>query len=381
MSTNELRNRATASGGTDAQRDPRLQSRGDKGVTSVGTVNVTTLYAPGRLRCAIEEINRYSWDVLGLAETHWTGEGEIMIGDVKVLYSGRTDEVHREGVAFLLGKRAQKAYLSHRSSSSRIMSVTFRGHHLNTTMIQVYAPDTSHGDEDVEDFYQQLEDEVEKAQGNMVIVMGDFNSKIGNDNAGYEDVMGKFGLGERNERGERMLEFCKHNDFCITNTYFYHRMQHRYTWTHPDQIHKNCIDYVLIKRRWRSSVIGTKVMRGADFNTSHELLLSNIRVRFKTAVSEAKNQIRYNTEKLKEENTREEFRIRIGGRFEPLLQEVDNLEELWTTGKEAIKEEAMAVLGQRRVAKQDWATAEMLDACDEKRQAKRIKNTLPSEEN
>ena len=64
-----------------------------------------------------------------------------------------------------------------------------------------------------------------------------------------------------------------------------------------------------------------------------------------------------------------------------MLQEVDNLEELWTTGKEAIKEEAMAVLGQRRVAKQDWATAEMLDACDEKRQAKRIKNTMPSEEN
>ena len=311
MSTNELRNRATAYGVTDAQRDSRSQSRGDKlamwsakGITSIGTVNVTTLYAPGKLKCTIEEINRYKWDVLGLAETHWTGEGEIMCGEVKVLYSGRTDKIHREGVAILLGKRAQKAYISHRSTNSRIMSVTLRGHHLNTTVIQVYAPDTSHSDEDVEDFYQQLEDEVEKANGDIVIVMGDFNSKIGNNNQGYEDVMGKFGLGERNERGERMLEFCKHNNFSITNTYFYHRIQHRYTWTHPDQIHKNCIDYVLIKRRWRSSVISTKVMRGADFNTSHELLLSNIRVRFKTAISQTQKVIRYDTERLKDENTR-----------------------------------------------------------------------------
>ena len=56
--------------------------------------------------------------------------------------------------------------------------------------------------------------------GDVVMVIGDFNSKIENVNRGYEDVMGKFGLGERNERGERMLEFCQDKQLCITNTYF-----------------------------------------------------------------------------------------------------------------------------------------------------------------
>ncbi|VDP76753.1 unnamed protein product [Schistosoma curassoni] len=33
--------------------------------------------------------------------------------------------------------------------------------------------------------------------------MGDLNAKVGMDNTGYEDIMGRHGLGERNENGER----------------------------------------------------------------------------------------------------------------------------------------------------------------------------------
>ncbi|XP_068230920.1 uncharacterized protein [Palaemon carinicauda] len=56
--------------------------------------------------------------------------------------------------------------------------------------------DSSYEDEDVENFYSQLEEEIEKTKtGDLVMVMGDFNSKIGNDRRGYEDVMGEFGLG------------------------------------------------------------------------------------------------------------------------------------------------------------------------------------------
>ena len=209
--------RTTASGGIDAPRGSKPQPRREKwamwsakGISVVGTINATTLFAPAKLRCTIKEINRYRWDVLGIAETHWVGEGEMMSEGIKILYSGRTDNIHREGVALMLGQRAQRAYVEHNSINSRIISVTLRGHHKNFKIIQVYAPDSSHEDEEVENFYSQLEEEMERTRsGDVVMVIGDFNSKIGNDNRGYEDVMGKFGLGERNERGERMLEFCK----------------------------------------------------------------------------------------------------------------------------------------------------------------------------
>ncbi len=36
---------------------------------------------------------------------------------------------------------------------------------------------------------------------------GDWNAKIGSNNADWKSVMGQYGYGERNERGERLLEF------------------------------------------------------------------------------------------------------------------------------------------------------------------------------
>ena len=221
-----------------------------KEITTVGTINVTTLYSPGKLKCVIEEINRYKWDVLGISETHWTGEGELMSEGIRILYSGRPDNIHREGVALMLGKKAQKAYIEHKAINSRLISVSLKGQHKNVKIIHVYAPDSSHSDEEVEEFYSQLEEETHTVRTNeIVIVIGDFNSKIGSDPTGYEDVIGKFGLGTQNERGERMLEFCQTNQLAITNTYFYHRHQRRHTWNHPNGIHKNCIDYILIDKR------------------------------------------------------------------------------------------------------------------------------------
>ena len=129
---------ATAYGVTDAQQDPRPQVGcgkwalwSAKGLTSVGAINVTTLYAPGRLQCVIQEINRYRWDVLGVSETHWVGEGEMVSDGIKILYSGRMDNIHRQGVALFLGPSAQNAYKEHNCVSPRIVSVTLNGVHKN----------------------------------------------------------------------------------------------------------------------------------------------------------------------------------------------------------------------------------------------------------
>ena len=52
------------------------------------------------------------------------------------------------------------------------------------------------------------------------MVIGDFNSKIGKRNPDKNDVMGKFGYGIRNERGERLVEFAKGRKLYIANTKF-----------------------------------------------------------------------------------------------------------------------------------------------------------------
>jgi hypothetical protein len=57
--------------------------------------------------------------------------------------------------------------------------------------------------------------------------MGDFNAKVGE--AQSSKHMGKYGLGERNEAGERLIEFCESNELRITNTWFPQPKRRLYT--------------------------------------------------------------------------------------------------------------------------------------------------------
>ena len=41
----------------------------------------------------------------------------------------------------------------------------------------------------------------------MAILIGDLNAKLGSDNSGYEEVMGRQGLGKINENGEMLADF------------------------------------------------------------------------------------------------------------------------------------------------------------------------------
>ena len=50
-------------------------------------------------------------------------------------------------------------------------------------------------------------------------------------------VTGKFGLGIRNEAGQRLIEFCQENKLVIANTFFQQHKRRLYTWTSPDGQH------------------------------------------------------------------------------------------------------------------------------------------------
>jgi len=62
----------------------------------------------------------------------------------------------------------------------------------------------------------------------VLIVMGDLTSKVGR---GKEDnVVGPHGLGERNDRGNLWVDWCRANDVMITNTWFQNHPRRLWTW-------------------------------------------------------------------------------------------------------------------------------------------------------
>ena len=118
------------------------------------------------------------------------------------------------------------------------------------------------------------------------------HAKIGQSDSPESSAIGPHGLGERNERGDRLVDFATANEMVIANTLFKQHRRRLYTWTSPDGNTRNQIDYFCIDERWKTSVVNTKTLPGADCGSDHELLVMSMRVKIKKTKA-AKHPIRY----------------------------------------------------------------------------------------
>ena len=143
-----------------------------------------------------------------------------------MIYAGEESE-HQRGVAIMMSQDTQKSLIEWTAVSSRVITARFYPRFKNTTVIQLYAPTNESTDDEKDDFYDQLQATFDTCNRyDVVIVMGDLNAKVGDDNKYMEEMMGKHGLGNRNANGERLCDFCSMNGLVITGTCFPHRSTH-----------------------------------------------------------------------------------------------------------------------------------------------------------
>ena len=106
----------------------------------------------------------------------------------------------------------------------------------NPTVIQVYVPTSNAEEAEVEQFYEDLRDLLELThKEDVLFIIGDWNAKV--ESQETTGVTGKFGLGVRNETGQRLIEFCQENTLVIANTLFQQHKRRLYTWTSQDGQH------------------------------------------------------------------------------------------------------------------------------------------------
>ena len=95
-------------------------------------------------------------------------------------------------------------------------------------IVQVYAPISNAEEVEVERFYEDLQDLLElTTKKDVFFIIGDWNAKVGSQET--PGVTGKFGLGMRNEAGQRLIEFCQENALVIANTLFQQHKRRLYT--------------------------------------------------------------------------------------------------------------------------------------------------------
>ena len=179
-----------------------------KRVTKIGNWNVRTLYESGNIAQAAREMAKREIDIMGISETHWIGNGKLQLQEGEIIiYSGREDNIHRQGVGILMSKSASRALIDWSPISERIVQAWFYSNHIKLTLVHVYVLIEDAEEQVKDDFYAKLQDVLSSCKAHDVLVVtGDMNAKVGDNNQSYECVMGKYGLGQRNNNGERFCE-------------------------------------------------------------------------------------------------------------------------------------------------------------------------------
>lgn len=84
--------------------------------------------------------------------------------------------------------------------------------------MQVYASSASKPETETEQFYQQVREVLHLFKPQDINrVMGNFNLKVGSGTV--ESVIGAFGLGDSNENGKMLVQFCREENLVIKDTF------------------------------------------------------------------------------------------------------------------------------------------------------------------
>src|SRR5215469_685555 len=113
----------------------------------------------------------------------------------------------KRDVGIMLTESVAKYMIGYWAVSYRVLLVRIKGNPFNICLIQVYAPTTQHEEDEMDKFYREVQSAKDQCkQHEMIIVMGDLNAKVGNER--FDEVVGPWGLGDRNDKGERWIEWC-----------------------------------------------------------------------------------------------------------------------------------------------------------------------------
>jgi hypothetical protein len=219
-------------------------------------------------------MERYKLAILGVSEVRWNGSGQITSNGNVFMYSGMSNinDPHMKGVGMLLSKNIRAVLLEWNPISERIITAKIKTKFRNMSIVQCYAPTEDAEPTEKEVFYSLLDRILtDTHRSDVVLMMGDFNAKVGCDNEDTEYIMGKYSLPQRNENGELLIEICGRHGLIIGGTIFPHKACHKVMWVSPaigGRV-QNQTDNICISKNWRKSLLDVRNKRGADVGSDH----------------------------------------------------------------------------------------------------------------
>nr|VZI11169.1 unnamed protein product [Spirometra erinaceieuropaei] len=249
-----------------------------------------------RTALVARELACYKVNIAALSETRFSEQGQLEeVGTgYTFFWSGRPRAERRDaGVAFAIRNdivRRLPCLPQGINDRLMILRLPLRGGGKVATIISAYAPTMTNPDAVRDKFYEDLHALMATvSKADKLIVLGDFNARVGTDHTAWKGVLGPHGLRGSNDNGLLLLRTCAEHRLILTNTFFCLPEREKATWRHPRSRQWHLLDYVLVWRRDQRDVLVTKAIATSQETSSNELAqrLDNLPIADATAAENA----------------------------------------------------------------------------------------------
>ncbi|VDL92484.1 unnamed protein product [Schistocephalus solidus] len=286
------------------------------------------------------ELAHYKVDIAALSETRFYEKGQLEeVNAGYTFWSDRPKAERRDAdVAFAIrnGIVGRLPCLP-QGINDRLMSLRLplRGEKF-ATIISAYALQMTSSDAAKDKFYDDLHSLLATVpKADKLIVLGDFNARVGTDRAPWRGVLGPHGLAGFNDNGLLLLRTCAEHRLILTNTFFR-----------------------LPKWRDKQDVLVTKAIPDADGWTDHHLVISKMRLRLqpRRRPQGKRPQGKLKTVLCNVPAHHLHFSNKLANRLAnlPVADADISVENRWCQLRDTIQFTALDVLSRARRQHQDW---------------------------
>ena len=241
--------------------------------------------------------------------------------------------------------------MNFKGQGDRVAEITIRiNQWYQLKCIQVYMSTSSHPNEEVEQVYQDIDNIFSNSRGHNNIIMEHFNAKVGPGQC-MEKCTSQYGLRERNQWGDMLVEFAECHGLKIVNTLFKKHCNRHWMLISPNGETKNEINYIFTDKH--SIFSDLSMFNSINIGSIHRMVQG--RAQINTRLERAKLTMQYkkiDTNELKKH--KDKFEAELWNRFS-MLDDIphDDLDATAYITTKVIHEAALLVAGQHQGEKPD----------------------------
>ncbi|KAK6750637.1 hypothetical protein RB195_002547 [Necator americanus] len=256
------------------QGDTRTTRHGD--CLRLCTYNARTVSTDADLHALLGAAERIKFHVTALQETKCRRSDVRQMNDGTLVIRGeKVPSRNVGGVGFVVHPPVVHLVDSHEILSPRLAIFRLRPLRQKSISIINCSPTSAADESELDAFYEELEEVVRNEKSFYKFVVGDFNAKLGK--ATEEEYrIGRFGLGDRNENGNRLAGLLSAACLFHGNSLFMKKDHRRWTWESSNGATRAEIDHILTNRRW--CLLDVSVVPSFCSGSDHRLLRAKIRL-------------------------------------------------------------------------------------------------------